>query len=288
MRNRLLALILLLTASLALSAKCYTPQTLPVQTSGNQKYVCNPDGILKADNVAVINQQLKQLEDSTSIQILVVAIDSVEGDLYTFAETVANKTGVGYKKHNNGLVVVLATGNRRIQFVTGEGLEGDLPDAICRRIQEQVMNPYFKHNKWNEGLTMGVTALYNQLIGIEDFGQPEKGYNKEDALSAGIVIILIAGLLFLLSGKRHKCPYCGKKTKEISRKRYRQGLSDYYHITCLCPNCKRTSVYNEKVASNSGFIYMGGGGFGGGGGSSNFGGNFGGGSFGGGGAGSSF
>ena len=53
------------------------------------------------------------------------------------------ETGVGQKERDNGLVILLSTDERCVQFATGYGLEGILPDAICKRIQNRYMLPYF-------------------------------------------------------------------------------------------------------------------------------------------------
>lgn len=64
---------------------------------------------------------------------------------------------------DNGLVILLVTDQRCIQFYTGYGLEGVLPDAICKRIQTKYMIPYLKDGNWNEGMVAGIRRLASDL-----------------------------------------------------------------------------------------------------------------------------
>lgn len=73
--------------------------------------------------------------------------------------------GCGKERKNNGLVILLVTDQRCIQFYTGYGLEGDLPDAICKRIQTRDMIPYLKDGNWDAGMVAGVRAVCGRLDG---------------------------------------------------------------------------------------------------------------------------
>ena len=122
-----------------------------------RRYVSNPDGILSETTVYAIDTTLYALERETGIQTLVVAVGQIEGgDCFDFAYRLGRENGVGRKETDNGLVILLVTGERCIQFATGYGLEGDLPDAICKRIQVRYMNPHFSKDEWDAGMLEGV------------------------------------------------------------------------------------------------------------------------------------
>ena len=72
---------------------------------------------------------------------------------------------VGKKSKDNGLVILLVEDQRTIRFITGYGLEGDLPDAICKRIQVKKMNPFFRNNNWDGGMVSGIQAVCARLDG---------------------------------------------------------------------------------------------------------------------------
>ena len=254
---------------LAVNAKVYTVESLPVTTSGVKKFVCNPDGLLSQQVVDDMCRMLQQLEDSTRVQVLVVAVDSISPqDDYRFAEDVGNHYGVGKKNINSGLVILLARSMGAVRFVTGEGLEGDMPDAICKRIIELNMIPYFKNRDWDGGMKAGVDTVYDRLMGINTFDGYEEEY-EWDTTSTVILIILFGFplLLFIYSIWREgRCPYCKKRMTKLGVDRYRSGYKETVVTHYLCKNCGRRlsrKSYIDHTPSRS----SGGGGWSSGGGS---------------------
>ena len=293
-----------LLGNISLQAKEYTVQEIPmVHLQDRTRYVSNPDGILSESAVATMDQILYNLEQKTGIQTLVVAVTGIEGgDCFDFAYRLGKEKGVGQKGRDNGLVILLSTDERCIQFATGYGLEGVLPDAICKRIQNRYMIEPFSKGDWNTGMVEGIRAVNGYLDGsMENIG----GDEEED-----MTFLYIFGILFLatiaLSGysawKQNRCPKCKKHKIQRISSRIISRSNGYIveETTYLCQNCGHTFNRQNKSSDPNyrnpgggiGPIFMGGGfggrrggGFGGGG----FGGgSFGGGSFGGGGAGSRF
>ena len=85
-----------------------------------------------------------------------VAVEQIEGgDCFDFAYRLGQENGAGRKEKDNGLVILLVTGERCIQFATGYGLEGVLPDAVCKKIQVRYMNKAFSQGNWDAGMLAG-------------------------------------------------------------------------------------------------------------------------------------
>ncbi len=301
MRKRVLLIFLcaFLCANYCRSA-VYAPKDVPlVYLQDSTRFVSNPDAILSDSTVVVMDSILHALKMKTGIETVVVAVDSIDGgDCFDFAQQLAKISGAGQKKRDNGLVILLSTGERCIQFATGYGLEGALPDAICKRIQTKYMLPHFKDDNWNAGMLEGIRATSAHLDGsMENI--------EEDVLTDGdifsflfsIVAIGFFILLSIASFWKPRCPKCKKrKLKRVSSsvisKNKKTGVSTIETVM-KCSNCGHITKTQNKVGGNSGSssgsrsrsgsIFTGG--FGGG---SSRGGSFGGGSFGGGGAGSRF
>lgn len=91
-----------------------------------------------------IDSILSRLEDSTNAQVAVVALQSI-GDALPkdFANALFKKWGIGYAGKDNGLLILFVFDQRRVEFETGYGLEGLLPDATCGIIQREKMLPAF-------------------------------------------------------------------------------------------------------------------------------------------------
>ena len=301
MRKQLFILLLTgLLSYIGLQAKDYTIQEIPmVHLQDRTRYVSNPDNILSPTAVATMDSILYALEEKTGIQTLVVAITGIEGgDCFDFTHRLFNETGVGQKERNNGLVILLSTDERCIQFVTGYGLEGVLPDAICKRIQNRYMIEHLANDDWDAGMIAGIRAVNGYLDGsMENIASEE----EEDMTPLYIFGAFMLGGISLFGWSvwnQNRCPKCKKhKIQRISSNTLSRANGFITEeTTYICQNCGHTFTRKSKSSDpnfrgprNGGpTIFMGGGGFGGHGGGGFSGGSFGGGMSGGGGAGSRF
>ncbi len=297
--RKIVYLILLLLGSLSLQAKEYTIKEIPmVHLQDRTRYVSNPDGILSSSAVATMDSILYALEEKTGIQTLVVAVTGIEGgDCFDFAYRLGKEMGVGQKERDNGLVVLLSTDERCIQFATGYGLEGVLPDAICKRIQNRYMVQHLGKDDWNTGMVEGIRALNGYLDGSMENIDNEEADNTPLFIIMGVIFGSFVLIVIIVIFFANQCPKCKKRqalqrisSHVISRK---HGVITS-EVTYICKHCghhvtkkEQTGDPNYRGPRGGNTIFMGGGGFGRGGGGFS-GGSFGGGSFGGGGAGSRF
>ncbi len=302
--KRFISITFFLCLLLSMQAQeVYTTKNIPkVHLQNKTKYVCNPAGILSTAACDSIDRMLYALEQQTGIETVVAVVPSIgEEDCFDFAHRLLNEWGVGKKGKNNGLVILLVTDQRCIQFYTGYGLEGDLPDAICKRIQTRYMIPYLKDGNWNAGMIAGVSAVCSRLDGSMENDTEEGDDDSLGLIIAGFFGIFLIALIVGIMAQRAatKCPNCGQHKLQrtgstlISR---RKGVKTE-KVTYTCRNCGHKVVreqqsYDENYRGGGGsgpVIFGGGGLFGGSGGGGGFsGGSFGGGMGGGGGAGSRF
>ena len=298
MKRIFLTIILLVAVLGSVTARIYRVEEIPnVQRSDARRYVSNPDGILSAEATRRIDSICGSLRERGLAQVAVVAVDDIAGgDTFSFAIELFRSWGVGSSRSNNGLGVLLVKDRHEIRFVTGQGLEGILPDALCKRIQMQRMLPYFRQDDYSAGMVAGIEAAATVLEG----GDPDLSDASDRPFLTWWEVLLIFGVIFVVLpvGMRlihhytqPRCPNCRKRSlKQVSCEVV--GLTPEYRVEeveYLCSRCgkryrsrRNTPRDNHFGGSGGGMII--GGGFGRGGGS--FGGGFGGGSFGGGGAGS--
>lgn len=283
-------------------AATYTVDNLPIPYLRDKtQYVSNPDEILSQTAVDSLNRWLGQIEREHGVQTLLAVVEHIEGgETYDFCMALGRKYGIGSKKQNSGLIILLSTGDRAYTILTGRGLEGTLPDAICKRIENRQMLPALREGDWDKAMLNTVRAVKayingdDSLVGSSDF---EKDDDTE-VLIAFFVAVLLGFTLIVLGvwldqRKKSFCPSCHQhKMKKISSrvtKNKRLGLRTH-HDTYRCTNCQFTKElhWDEDINSDAGSAIAGGtlGGsfFGSGGGGGFSGGSFGGGSFGGGGA----
>lgn len=301
--KRIISITFLLSLLLCLQAQqVYTTRNIPkVRLQDKTRYVTDPAGILSAAATDSIDRMLYALEQQTGIETVVAVVPSIgDEDCFDFSHRLLNEWGVGKKEKNNGLVILLVTDQRCIQFYTGYGLEGDLPDAIAKRIQTQDMIPYLKDGNWDAGMVAGVRAVCARLDGSMENDTPTEDGESPWALTLiflGIFgVSLVAGILKARAAS--KCPNCGKHKLQRSSSQLvsRHNGVKTEDVTYTCRNCgfkvvRRQQSYDENYngrGGGGGPVIFGGGGFGGGSGGGFGGGSFGGGMGGGGGAGSRF
>lgn len=286
------------------ASRRYRVEDIPnVQLADRYRFTSNPDGVLSSEAVAEIDSLCYAMRHKALAQVAVVAVEQIEGDdLFTFAHTLFSQWGVGREDSDNGLGILLVVGRREVRFVTGYGLEGVLPDALCSRIINRYMLPHFRQGDYSAGMVAGVQAVASVLNGSElDLGGNDD--YQEEGMSwwaIGVLLLLIIGLPLAMAMWRtyreSRCPHCRKRHGLVQESCHLEAQTDTFNIfqqTCRCRYCgavvtRRIRRYRDD---NSGRGHGGGGmwigGFGGGRGfgGGSFGGGFGGGSFGGGGAG---
>lgn len=234
-------------------------------------------GILNSGEIRHLEQKLVNFDDSSSSQILVVTVKSLNGlTKEEFADRLGEKWGVGQKGKNNGVVVLIKPkyGNEKGQarISVGYGLEGAIPDALGIRIVNNEMIPYFKSGDY----FTGIDKATNTLISLAKGEYTAEQYKKNTGVNLiGVLIPIIIIILIIIF------------TKGNSGRHYTSGSKGTSIWTALW----LASMMGNRGGNGSwGDFRSGGGSFGGWGGGSSGGGfgGFGGGSFGGGGAGGSW
>ena len=156
---------------------------------------------LSADETKALEQKLVAFADSTSSQIAVVLVPTLEGyDVADYAVRLADKWGIGQDKKNNGVILLVSIGDRKMSIQTGYGMEGALPDAIARRIIENSIKPAFKQGAYYQGLDAGTNDIIAYTKGEYKNDAPKKGNNKTFPLVFILVFILIFIAIARISG----------------------------------------------------------------------------------------
>lgn len=198
MKYRTLIIHLLFIISCGLFAQEYTVEDVPnPKTSTTNNFVSNPDRIITTSSEATINYLADSLRRHNGVEIAVVLLNSVGyTPIKDFAVDLFNTWGIGKAGVDNGLLILFVNDQRSVTFETGYGIEGDLPDAICKRIQMEQMVPYFKAGDYDAGMVSGMRAIVDVL---------EKGtYNEEPVKQSfldrnfGLIIFLLIGIIIFI------------------------------------------------------------------------------------------
>jgi len=132
----------------------------------NGSHVTNQHNLLNDFGIGMIDQMLKDLEDSLGYQVAVVCLNSIgENDPHSWGTDLFNFWGIGQKETENGLLMLLIHDVHAIEFVTGRGTEGILTDVDCYNIQQNEMLPHFKQNDYVTGMIRGTQAVCDFFYG---------------------------------------------------------------------------------------------------------------------------
>ncbi|MBN1498278.1 MAG: TPM domain-containing protein [Spirochaetes bacterium] len=185
------------TSLLALLA--VSPATALIPVPRLEGRVTDNAGILSSATREHISGLLKAHEDRTTNQVAVLTVTALEGEsIEEFATRVFDSWRLGQEKKDNGVLVLIASGDRRMRIEVGYGLEGTLTDLKAGRIVDNVMTPRFKVGDFDGGVTGGVLAIINQLEDPSAVIPDEAGSKakESDSFMEGPDLSIIERILF--------------------------------------------------------------------------------------------
>jgi uncharacterized protein len=142
----------------------FAPVTASIEVPHLQGRVTDNAKILSPEARDRISSLLKAHETRTTNQVAVLTVPGLDGEnIESFAVRVFEEWKLGRRGKDNGVLVVIASQDRRMRIEVGYGLEGNLTDLKAGRIIRNIMTPRFKANDFDGGVTRGVRAIIAQL-----------------------------------------------------------------------------------------------------------------------------
>ncbi len=229
-------------------------------------------GLLSKQEINALENKLVAFSDTNSTQIAIVIVNDLKGyDIVDYSQRLAQKWGIGEKKYNNGVIIVLkpktAEDKGEVNIDVGYGMEPIIPDITATQIIENEMKPHFRNNDYYSGLDAAVNTIMSLAAGQFTADQYKKRAGKSSPFGFLVPILVLVIIISMIN--RNKGKQYGTKSNS----------SSFWTAMML------GSMLGSSSRGSWGDFKSGSGGFGGfgGGGGGGFGG-FGGGSFGGGGA----
>ncbi|MDD4700469.1 MAG: TPM domain-containing protein [Oscillospiraceae bacterium] len=195
--------ISLLSATIILCGVFLLGATYPTPTT----YFANDfANVISAEDEQNINDYGLQLNDKTQAQVVVVTVESLQGqDIETYSLNLARQWGIGDKQDDNGVLILLSLSERKIRIEVGYGLEGALPDSKTGRLLDNYAIPYLEENDFSTGLKGVYYAVVNEVFNEYNV-EPDENYTaiREQYTDTGdlfskirSVIAIIAVLFFI-------------------------------------------------------------------------------------------
>lgn len=157
-------------------------------------------GLLSDAEASALERKLVTYNDSTSTQIAIVTeSDLGDEEIFDYTVRLAQAWGIGQGEEDNGILLYIAVAERKIQIQTGYGAEGFLPDAMVKRIIEQVIKPAFREGRYYAGLEEATDII--MALGSGEYKAKEGG-KKDRRGNTLLIIFLVVFVLLMVFGKR--------------------------------------------------------------------------------------
>lgn len=117
-------------------------------------------GMLDENTKAKLRNLLQQAYERGDVQLAVLTVPSLEGlSIEEASIKIVDSWKLGTKEKDNGILLIIAKKDRRMRIEVGQGLEGDLPDALAKRIIAETMEPAFRVGDFSDGILRGAYEI---------------------------------------------------------------------------------------------------------------------------------
>ncbi|HEY4111475.1 TPM domain-containing protein [Puia sp.] len=164
--------------------------------------------VMTDDQISALEHKLVNYDDSTSNQIVVVTMPTIgDEDIEEYSVKLFKAWGIGNKKTNNGILILVSIDNRKVFITTGYGLEGAIPDVTARAIIDNEIVPNFRSStgdNYYRGFSHAADALIKAAAGeykatSEYANRGKRHARKGRGDSFGIGIFFFIFIIIILS-----------------------------------------------------------------------------------------
>lgn len=205
-----------LIAALFLAVFCAFPAgaSTPQPPAMPRDYVVDLAGVLPQEVQARLNAYLRELEQKTTAQVLVLTVQSLDGQaIEEFAFNTKEKWRLGQKGKDNGVLIVVAVKDRKYRLEIGYGLESILPDSRVGTIGREYLVPYFRKGDFGAGVYAAALVVANtiasqegvEITGMPALQQPRSGGGRRPfgiVQTAFFAIFLVVALILCITHPR--------------------------------------------------------------------------------------
>ena len=158
-------------------------------------------GVIGTRHSQFLEKLIRAANARKKIQLTILTLTSLHDTPIEQATIkIVEKWKLGGEKQDNGVLFLVVPGERKARIEVGQGLEGDIPDAVAKRILADVSRPYFKKGLYGEGILAGAVAIFRQAdpeFTIEGYAQQPLN-NSEDSLNLKNILTILFIIFFFI------------------------------------------------------------------------------------------
>lgn len=163
--------------------------------------VVDQAGLLSSQVIEALNRSLYNVKQKTGSEIAVLTVKSLDNEsLEGYAIKVADEWKLGSKNKDNGVLFLIALGEKQMRIEVGQGHEGDLPDVTAGRIIQNA-KLYFKRGDYQSGVILAVDQIAKN-IGADLRDVPKVSHKSTEKSGGSLLFFLFVILAFVFGGRR--------------------------------------------------------------------------------------
>ena len=152
MNQKIFCLVIFVFAVVALS--CGEKKDQRIYYVNDQAY------LLTEEQVSILTDQIRELEETIGSQIVILIIQSLNGEkIEDYSLRTAHDWGIGRKDYDDGVLITVSLDDRQARIEVGYGLEKIIRDEVAARILREDMAPKFRSKNYYEGLQLTVGKI---------------------------------------------------------------------------------------------------------------------------------
>lgn len=184
-------------------------------------------GLLTAEDRAAILSELQALEGTSTDQVAVVTVKSLEGyAIEDYSIGLARQWQIGQKDKDNGIVLLVAPNERKVRIEVGRRLEPILSDTLSSLVINNSILPRFRRGDFSGGIRAGVHDIKDILLGdaeaVKERSQVRKPQNDLEHLLPLVLFFGIFALVIFLSVRQQRRMEAGMTPDQLRRYRRQQ------------------------------------------------------------------
>jgi len=149
-------------------------------------------GVLSPTEKQFLENKLVSIDDSSSNQIAVVILPTLDGyPIEEYATKLFRTWGIGNKKTNNGILLLVAINDRKVRIEVGYGLEGAIPDITSNNIINNDIKPAFKQGAYFDGINAATDNIAKAAVGEYKVARQKKGKEKGGSIFLFLIILFV-------------------------------------------------------------------------------------------------